>query len=49
VAGIDLKVDVPDDPDLIFSNDQNLVAEEIALRVSERVIAKHQLTRSVSM
>jgi adenylylsulfate kinase-like enzyme len=49
VAGLDLKVDTPDDPDLIFSNDQNLVAEEIALRVSETVIARYQLKRSVSM
>jgi adenylylsulfate kinase len=45
VAGLDLKVDLPDDPDLIFSNDQNLDAEEIASRVSEKVVAKHQLRR----
>ncbi len=43
VAGLDLKVDFPDGPDLIFSSDQNLVAEEIALRISESVIAKYQL------
>ena len=45
MAGLDLKVDIPDDPDLIFSNDQNLVAEEIALRISETVISKYQLKR----
>ena len=45
VAGLDLKVDTPDDPDLIFSNDQNFIAEEIALRVSETVIEKYQLRR----
>ena len=45
VAGLDLKVDVPDTPDLIFSSDQNHVAEEIALRISESVIAKYQLRR----
>ena len=43
IAGLDLQIDIPDDPDLIFSNDQNLVAEEIALRVSETVIAKYKL------
>ncbi len=43
VAGFDLEVDTPENPDLIFSNDQNLVAEEIALRVSETVIAKYNL------
>ena len=42
VAGFDLEVDTPEDPDLIFSNDQNLVAEEIAFRVSETVIAKYE-------
>ncbi len=45
VAGFDLEVDTPEYPDLIFSNDQNLVAEEIALRVSESVIAKYKLKR----
>ena len=45
VAGLDLKVDIPDDSDLIFSNDQNLVAEEIALRISETIIARYQLGR----
>ena len=45
VAGLDLKVDIPDDPDFIFSNYQNLVAEEIALRISETVISKYQLKR----
>jgi len=45
VAGLDLKVDIPDDPDLVFANDQNLVAEDIALRISEAVVAKHQLGR----
>ena len=29
------------DPDLVFANDQNLVAEDIALRISEVVVAKH--------
>ena len=45
IAGLDLQIDIPDDPDLIFSMDQNLVAEEIALRVSEMVIAKYKLRR----
>lgn len=45
VAGLDLKVDFPDTPDLIFSREQNLVAEEIALQVSKSVIAKYQLRR----
>ena len=45
VAGLDLKVDIPEDPDLIFSNDQNLVAEEIALRISETIIERYQLRR----
>lgn len=43
IAGLDLQIDIPDDPDLIFSNNQNLEAEEIALRISKTVIAKYKL------
>lgn len=45
IAGLDLQIDIPDDPDLIFSNNQNLEAEEIALRISKTVVAKYKLKR----
>lgn len=45
VAGLDLQVDTPVNPDLMFSIEQKLVAEEIAFQICAAVVAKYQLRR----